>query len=180
MLYIPIGIPGCGKSTLAQLMVEAEIIDQDSIVNPDRLRELLTGDITSMEANRSVFQIAHKITYERIKYGLDVYFDATNLKKSDLIEVLKLSPVISQDTITLIYSDTPDEESLKRNSQRERQVPDFVMEKMIQRKKSLDIKALLLEFNVKYVTQSTFTETVKERIFALTCPDPRFPVEAIQ
>lgn len=51
-IYIPIGVPGCGKSTFGSQLVEDGAITPDSIVCPDSFRELLTGDRANQKCNK--------------------------------------------------------------------------------------------------------------------------------
>ena len=76
-LVLPIGISGSGKSY---------IYDNDYKdcvqVSPDLIREELTGDISNQSKNKEVFKLAFKRVDEYLNSGQDVFFDATNVNKS--------------------------------------------------------------------------------------------------
>lgn len=76
-LVLPIGISGSGKSYIYNKDYK------DCVqVSPDLIREELTGSISNQSKNKEVFQLA----FERVDYylnnGKDVFFDATNVNKS--------------------------------------------------------------------------------------------------
>lgn len=76
-LILPIGISGSGKSYIYNKDYK------DCVqISPDLIREELTGDISNQSKNKEVFQLA----FERVDYclnnGKDVFFDATNVNKS--------------------------------------------------------------------------------------------------
>ena len=76
-LVLPIGISGSGKSY---------IYNKDSKdyvqVSPDLIREELTGDISNQSKNKEVFKLAFERVDEYLNKGMDVFFDATNVNKS--------------------------------------------------------------------------------------------------
>ena len=127
-LYIPVGIPGSGKSYLAQQMVEAGLLADDAIISPDYFRLLLTGDMSNQDVNRKVFSIVDDIILSRMKYNQDVYVDATNLQMSSIHKYVGISP--PEMPIVIMPSTTENSVSRQRNAQRERVVPDKAMDKM--------------------------------------------------
>ena len=76
-LILPIGISGSGKSYIYNKEYK------DCVqVSPDLIREELTGDISNQSKNKEVFNIAFERVDECLNKGLDVFFDATNVNKS--------------------------------------------------------------------------------------------------
>lgn len=76
-LYIPIGIPGSGKSTYGK---DLSYVDENLvIVSPDKVRETLYGDASIQGDGNEVFSIAYYEAVKALKDGKNVYFDATNL-----------------------------------------------------------------------------------------------------
>lgn len=138
MIYLPIGIPGCGKSTFGALHFKPS-----EIVNPDSIREMLTDDMTNQTRNREVFEIAHKIVEVREGLGLDTYFDATNVQPERW----------PKGEIRTILFTTPYNECDRRNRTRSRVVPDHVMERMFKNYEDLrhsdDFKVDYLAFLFK-------------------------------
>ena len=76
-LILPIGISGSGKSYIYNRDYK------DCVqVSPDLIREELTGDISNQTRNKEVFQLAFERVDEYLNKGQDVFFDATNVNKS--------------------------------------------------------------------------------------------------
>ena len=76
-LILPIGISGSGKSYLYNKDYKNCVQ-----VSPDLIREELTGDISNQSKNKEVFKLAFERVDEYLNKGLDVFFDATNVNKS--------------------------------------------------------------------------------------------------
>lgn len=118
-LYIPVGIPGSGKSTLGR-----EWFEPDEIVCPDHYRRIMTGDHTRQDVNNEVFVIVNTITDYRLRNGLSVYLDATNLRE-------KFWPKVSC-PVTVIAFYTNHWESIERNEARGNYaVPQHAMDRMV-------------------------------------------------
>ena len=76
-LILPIGISGSGKSYIYNKDYKDYVQ-----VSPDLIREELTGDISNQTKNKEVFKLAFKRVDEYLNKGMDVFFDATNVNKS--------------------------------------------------------------------------------------------------
>ena len=76
-LILPIGISGSGKSYIYNKDYKNCVQ-----VSPDLIREELTGDISNQTKNKEVFKLAFKRVDECLNKGMDVFFDATNVNKS--------------------------------------------------------------------------------------------------
>ena len=76
-LVLPIGISGSGKSYIYNRYYKDYIL-----VSPDLIREELTGDISNQSKNKEVFRIAFARVDEYLKREQNVFFDATNVNKS--------------------------------------------------------------------------------------------------
>ena len=76
-LILPIGISGSGKSYIYNRDYKDYIL-----VSPDLIREELTGDISNQSKNKEVFRIAFARVDEYLKREQNVFFDATNVNKS--------------------------------------------------------------------------------------------------
>jgi predicted kinase len=121
-LYIPIGPPGSGKSTLFRHGPSGRR------VCPDEFRLIITDNQADQTENNLVFEICHKITRKRCERGLHTYFDATNLT----MEALRPLKEMPGDKIVYIWEPNPYIYSL-RNKNREMVVPDVVMGRMLRR-----------------------------------------------
>ena len=76
-LVLPIGISGSGKSYIYNRDYK------DCVqVSPDLIREELTGSISDQSKNKEVFKLAFERVDEYLNKGQDVFFDATNVNKT--------------------------------------------------------------------------------------------------
>lgn len=124
-LYIPVGLPGCGKSTFGFNMFNyiAEIHATDEI-----RAEL--GDVNSQKQNKVVFDTFHERIAQSLRATRDVYADATNLdlrSRNTLRDIAQSCTNV--ETHCLLFTNV--KEAIIRNAQRERRVPDDVMLRFI-------------------------------------------------
>jgi tRNA uridine 5-carbamoylmethylation protein Kti12 len=132
MLILPIGIPGCGKSTLGRQLEFKETIHKHSVVSRDQYREILTGDIRNQEINDTCYEITDKIAISRLRYHQDVYLDATNLLYNWYKPVFQYA-LKKNHPIIYIYFDNVDEAVERNKARGEYAVPDRIMNRMIER-----------------------------------------------
>ena len=76
-LVLPIGISGSGKSYIYNRDYKDYVQ-----VSPDLIREELTGSISDQSKNKEVFKLAFERVDEYLNKGQDVFFDATNVNKT--------------------------------------------------------------------------------------------------
>lgn len=79
-LILFVGIPGSGKSSFAKTLDHA-------IVCPDRIRKILTGDVSNQTRNKEVWELTHYFLEEALKNGTTVVLDATNVSPIRLMEL---------------------------------------------------------------------------------------------
>ncbi len=127
MLYLPVGIPGCGKSTLAAALVCMNRLDPLAIVSPDDYREKLTGDAANQEENKTAFLISNLITETRLRRQLDVFVDATNL--TSLGQMQALAERRNAEIKVILFTNTS--RAITQNTLRKNPVPGSVMTKML-------------------------------------------------
>lgn len=132
-LFLPIGPPGAGKSTLASWAVATGFLSEDAIVCPDTIRQWLTGDRSNQAHNQAVFTIVWTVVLNRLELDQDVFLDATNLNQT---ERYIAKAVEHNHRVIVITFDISDEELERRNQIREHPVPDFVLDRMIARSKT--------------------------------------------
>jgi len=127
-LFIPVGIPGCGKSTFG-------LVSGARIVSTDAIRASLTGDESNQDKNGEVFKRFHAQIYALLSNGHSAFADATNLTpgaRKELREtadlVAKMRPVRTH--VFLFKNPT---QALRRNRERERVVPEDVMLRMLEK-----------------------------------------------
>lgn len=140
-LFLPIGPPASGKSVLVADATlhrirsgdpEAWNLEHHAIIEPDSLRERLTGDRGDQTANESVFQIAHTTAAERLSRGLDVWVDATNLVPGHRWPFEEAASLLGQPILRILMS-AEEGTCVARNAARKSPVPDAVMETMFVR-----------------------------------------------
>lgn len=125
-LIIPVGIPGCGKSTWAAQFFSPYIVSTDAI----RLR--LFGDENNQDHNDAVFDKFHRDIEDYLQLtlpGSTVVADATNLDNRART-TLRAIGKLNQAELHLIYFTNLDE-AIMRNRRRERVVPMEAMERMM-------------------------------------------------
>lgn len=125
LLIVLAGVPGCGKSTVAKDISNRYGFQ---IVSSDAIRKELYGDEAIQGDGRKVFEIAHRRTRDLLHYT-NVVFDATNCKVVSRVELLNNTAMNSRYSVCVVF-DTPLNESIKRNSIRNRKVPEKVITKM--------------------------------------------------
>lgn len=139
VLYVPVGMPGCGKSTVA-----ASLPSHVVIVNPDSIREELTGDVTDQSKNSEVFRLAHDRAGEALTNGQNVFFDATNLTPKARASLIKIAALTDAMPVAVLFL-TPPAECRRRNRERSRIVPEAVMDAMEARRKQVTREVLEVE-----------------------------------
>lgn len=122
-LYVMVGIPGSGKSTVAaQLGLP--------VVSTDAIRLELTGDAEDQSANDAVYAVAHARTERHLAYGESVVFDATNLTGSSRRPLRKMAHSWNARLVACLI-EVDEATARERNRSRERVVPEFAMDRMI-------------------------------------------------
>ena len=118
ILYVPIGISGCGKSTFVKdLGVD--------VVSSDDIRKELFDDEGCQDNPGMVFEVAHNRIRALLKSGKDAVFDATNVAKWTRDELMKFVPSdVTKICILFLIEPT---EALRRQENRDRKVPEDVV-----------------------------------------------------
>lgn len=126
--YMMVGLPGSGKSTYAEKL--EQVIDV-SIISSDSIREELYNDASIQGDNNEVFAEVHKRIIDNLTCGNSVIYDACNIsykrRKAFLNEIKGL---VGQSICILIA--TPVFQCMKNNANRDRQVPNSVINRMLQ------------------------------------------------
>lgn len=123
-----VGLPASGKSTYAEKL--AKRIDAD-LHSTDEIRKEICGDENSQEKNDEVFQIVRKRIKDSLKSGRNTIYDATNIHSTYRMAFLnELENEDIECITTCKIMRTPFNVCLRRNSQRDREVPNFVIERM--------------------------------------------------
>ena len=132
-LVLLIGIPGSGKSSLAQQIVAAS--GGHLLISTDAIRAQLFGDeaiqgswvLIGQELQRQLHQAVDAISQNQARSAI---FDATNAARRYRREAIAQARDTGFTHITGLWLDTPVWLCLHRNRQRQRQVPDDVILRM--------------------------------------------------
>lgn len=121
-----IGLPGSGKSFKAK-----EIAEQTgaTIFSSDSLREEMFDNINHQADNTKLFVELHRRIKDCLKEGNNAIYDATNINYKRRMAFLAELKNIPCKKVCILMA-TPYEECLKRNAERERKVPEHVIERM--------------------------------------------------
>jgi len=90
-LTILVGPSGAGKSTWIENNY-GNYDDFQSLISTDTIREKLCGNLQDQSKNEKVFAILHELATTRLRAGLPVVIDATNLRNADRIKCARLVP----------------------------------------------------------------------------------------
>ena len=124
-LFIPVGIPGCGKSTFARSL------DGIIAVSTDEIREALCKDVNDQSKNDEVFATFHKMIEVFLGDGISVYADATNLTSQSRDRLRIIAKEAGAKTHVILFRNL--EQAIRRNAERDRVVPADVMLRMIEK-----------------------------------------------
>lgn len=121
------GIPASGKTTWAieQLM---RYPGKYKRANRDNLRAMLDGDRHDWDNEKFVVALRDSIIEKALIEGFDVIVDDTNLKNTVWTEICNIARNIGNVRVMEKYFPVDLKEALKRNSERERKVPEEVIE----------------------------------------------------
>ncbi len=126
--YVLIGLPGSSKSTLAARMIARH--SHYRIVATDRIRQELYGNSATQGQWPDIeAQVLSQIE-AALQNGYPVIYDATNFKHTHRIDLLQKLSKFSNIAWVAWYLQTPLEQCKERNRQRDRQVPEPIIETM--------------------------------------------------
>lgn len=131
VVYLPIGPPACGKSTLVARLVESGWLSASAVICPDDLREWLTGRADCVDEDPLVFELLDDILTSRLRHDQDVWVDATNLHRGYRDEMVRQIRLLGGQVVSVWFEVAP-EEIRRRNASRVRVVPDAVLTSMLQ------------------------------------------------
>lgn len=88
-LTLMVGPSGAGKSTWIDMQPD---IHDSHVVSSDQIRADLCGDFKIQDRNQEVFETLHELVSLRLKRGLPVVVDATNIRNADRKAIVDLAP----------------------------------------------------------------------------------------
>ena len=127
VLYMMVGLAGSGKSTYSNKLSKSKNIE---VFSSDELRKELYGDVNFMDKNGELFTELEKRIKNTLSLGNSAIYDATNISAKKRVAFLKyISKIACKKVCVIIYSTY--EDCIKNNNNRERKVPDYVIENMM-------------------------------------------------
>ena len=121
-----VGLPASGKSTHAKELAQEY---DATIFSSDDLREEMFGDINHQDNNQELFVELHRRIKDCLLSGKSAIYDACNINYKRRMAFLSELKNIPCEKICVLIA-TPYEECLKRNQQRDRKVPEYVIDRM--------------------------------------------------
>lgn len=125
-LIMLIGLPCSGKSTISEQLAEKY---NATIFSSDELRTEMFGDVNDQDHNQELFVELHKRIKACLNSGKSAIYDACNINYKRRMAFLAELKNIPCEKICVMMA-TPYEECIRRNSERDRKVPKYVIERM--------------------------------------------------
>lgn len=126
-LVLLVGIPGCGKTTLANQLVERGY----RRLNADDIREELFGTAVDSRNPADAEKVFAQF-FARLEQALarseDIVVDNTNINSKHRGPILQRAIRAGYEDIQLWILDVPLEICIQRNHERERRIPDDVLQ----------------------------------------------------
>ena len=130
-LYITVGLPGSGKSTYVKNFIKDKDIEY---LSSDELRAIYGKDETDQSVTSIVFGHIKRKVDEFLKDGKNVLVDATSVNRKERSDYIKTAKKYGAKVVAIVFK--MDRQGLidrnkKRGEQGGRVVPDFVIDKML-------------------------------------------------
>lgn len=125
--HLLIGVPGCGKSTLAQAWTTRS--PEHIWISTDQIRAELFGDANQQGDWEQVRTVVMQQVIEAMQSGYSVIYDATNVRRSWRLEFLQQVAAHAGATSWIAWQFVTSLEACKiQNKTRQRQVPEPIID----------------------------------------------------
>jgi len=130
-IYIAVGLPGSGKSTYAKNFIKDKDIEY---LSSDELRAVFGSGETDQTCTNQVFGHIKIKVDEFLKDGKNVLVDATSVNRKERSDYIKTAKKYGAKVVAIVFK--MDRQGLidrnkKRGEQGGREVPTFVIDKML-------------------------------------------------
>lgn len=128
-IFITIGLPASGKTTLAKMLHD---VHRTFDLNLDNMRSIVCGDESNQAVTSEALRLRDLLLASLIKNDIDIVISDTNVVEEHLTSLVEniLSLGVDHKNIILIEMTTSYDECLHRNASRERVVPEDAMKRM--------------------------------------------------
>ena len=130
-LYITVGLPGSGKSTYVKNFIKDKEIEY---LSSDSLRAVYGKDETDQTVTSIVFGHIKRKVDEFLKDGKNVLVDATSVNRKERSDYINTAKKYGAKVVAIVFKMDRQgliERNKKRGEQGGRVVPDFVIDKML-------------------------------------------------
>ena len=105
-MYIPVGISGCGKSSLIQ---KWDVLKNVVNIEPDQIRKEYCGSVSDQSKNAAVFELFNHFEQREMSYGArDVYSNQMHLWFQGMKEECELATQYGYEPVFIIFEDSSD------------------------------------------------------------------------
>lgn len=127
-----VGIPGSGKSTIANELPEKWDLNNCKIFSSDEYRKIVCGNENDQTQNEKVFKTLYKDMKAYLEKGFDVIFDATNTTLKSRRKFIEQTQSLHKNISIVAYVvNTPASSCISRDTMRDRCVGADVINKFI-------------------------------------------------
>lgn len=130
IVFVMCGIPGSGKSYYAKNTLMNNIWRHRVYISSDDIREEICGDAQDQSKNWEVFELFYDRARKAVREGNDVVLDATHLTRKSRRRCRDRFKDLDC-TFIAVQLTTPIGKTIRRNRNRDRVVPEYAMNRMI-------------------------------------------------
>jgi predicted kinase len=130
-LYITVGLPGSGKSTYAKNFIKDKDVEY---LSSDELRAKFGSGETDQTCTNQVFAHIKRTVDEFLKDGKNVLVDATSVNRKERSDYINTAKKYGAKVVAIVFKMDRQgliERNEKRGEQGGREVPTFVIDKML-------------------------------------------------